>query len=783
MPVNDHPSSPRQPAPGQSAPDQAASSARKTSPQQAPATAARKPATTPPSAIEPVTAPGVVPDVPLAPLAALEEAQLEWDDTAPQATDYGDVYFSIHDGRAETVHVFLDSNRLSERFRDWREARPFVIGETGFGTGLNILCAAQRFLATAPAEARLHVVSVEKHPMRAADLERALSAWPDLASLAKPLVAQWPAAVLGVHRLWLDERITLDLHFGDAVERLSRLEGGVDAWFLDGFSPSKNPQMWSPELFAAMAGVSRPTATFATFTAAGFVRRGLRAAGFVWRKVPGHGMKREMICGELDEPTAAARAELMGLDASPASGHAPMKEHAVRGALHPLRREQPWTQAPQPAPIARETHVAVLGAGIAGTSCAEALARRGVKVTLIDAEAPGARASGNRQGALYVKLAAETNPASRFQLAALQYSRRWLASLDPEQTLWSASGVLQLATSERERKRQQRFLDNHPLPEALLRPVSASEASRIAGSEIAFDGLFYPVAGWVRPSALCQHLATTPGIRFLQARIEAIQSLENEEGGEEGAETGNSKPTSRWQLQTSDGSCLEVDQLIVALGEQTHLPEPLAHLPLQPIRGQVSEITVAPEHAAHLPALDSVVCAGGYVSPYQRHADGSVTLSFGATFAPRDEDEAVRAADHAANVAELRSALPAFVAAWEQARGIRLEDDDWQGRVAWRAASPDKSPLAGPAPDAAQWREDYAAMAFDAKKRVPQSSGAHLPGLWLSTAHGSRGFTTAPLCAELIASQLCGEPLPLERELAEHLHPGRRLIRDIVQRR
>ncbi|WP_346428195.1 bifunctional tRNA (5-methylaminomethyl-2-thiouridine)(34)-methyltransferase MnmD/FAD-dependent 5-carboxymethylaminomethyl-2-thiouridine(34) oxidoreductase MnmC [Cobetia sp. 4B] len=775
--MNDHPSSPRQPAPGQSAPDQAASSARQASPQQASGSAAHKPATTPPSAIEPVTAPGVVPDVPLAPLAALEEAQLEWDDTAPQATDYGDVYFSIHDGRAETVHVFLDSNRLSERFRDWREARPFVIGETGFGTGLNILCAAQRFLATAPAEARLHVVSVEKHPMRAADLERALSAWPDLASLAKPLVAQWPAAVLGVHRLWLDERITLDLHFGDAVERLSRLEGGVDAWFLDGFSPSKNPQMWSPELFAAMAGVSRPTATFATFTAAGFVRRGLRAAGFVWRKVPGHGMKREMICGELDEPTAAARAELMGLDASPASGHAPMKEHAVRGALHPLRREQPWTQPPQPAPIARETHVAVLGAGIAGTSCAEALARRGVKVTLIDAEAPGARASGNRQGALYVKLAAETNPASRFQLAALQYSRRWLASLDPEQTLWSASGVLQLATSERERKRQQRFLDNHPLPEALLTPVSANEASRIAGSEIAFDGLFYPVAGWVRPSALCQHLAATQGIRFLQARIEAIQSLEAEESGA----TGNGAP--RWQLQTSDGTSMKVDQLIVALGEQTHLPEPLAHLPLQPIRGQVSEITVAPEHAAHLPALDSVVCAGGYVSPYQRHADGSVTLSFGATFAPRDEDEAVREADHAANVAELRSALPAFVAAWEQARGVRLEDDDWQGRVAWRAASPDKSPLAGPAPDAAQWREDYAAMAFDAKKRVPQSSGAHLPGLWLSTAHGSRGFTTAPLCAELIASQLCGEPLPLERELAEHLHPGRRLIRDIVQRR
>ena len=191
-----------------------------------------------------------------------------------------------------------------------------------------------------------------------------------------------------------------------------------------------------------------------------------------------------------------------------------------------------------------------------------------MKVTPIDAEAPGARASGNTQGALYVKLAAETNPASRFQLAALQYSRRWLASLDPEQTLWSASGVLQLATSERERKRQQRFADNHPLPEALLRPVTAGQASQIAGSEITFDGLFYPVAGWVRPKALCQHLAATPGISFRQARIVAIQSL----GAEEDGGSGDAEPAPRWQLQASDGSCLEVDQLIVALGSRLTCP-------------------------------------------------------------------------------------------------------------------------------------------------------------------------------------------------------------------
>ncbi|MGO1345373.1 tRNA (5-methylaminomethyl-2-thiouridine)(34)-methyltransferase MnmD, partial [Chromohalobacter japonicus] len=210
---------------------------------------------------------------PLPPLTALSAPDLEWraDDVsdAPYSSVYDDVYFSRHDGRAETVHVFLDGNRLPERFAAWREARPFVIGETGFGTGLNMLCAWTCFEQHAPAEARLHLVSTEKYPFPRDALARALAIWPDLAAQARPLIDQWPEPLSGVHRLWLSERVTLDLHFGDAAERLTRLDGRVDAWFLDGFSPAKNPDMWQPELFEAMANVSRPGATFATFTCAG----------------------------------------------------------------------------------------------------------------------------------------------------------------------------------------------------------------------------------------------------------------------------------------------------------------------------------------------------------------------------------------------------------------------------------------------------------------------------------------------------------------------------------
>ncbi|MGL6253523.1 MAG: FAD-dependent oxidoreductase, partial [Billgrantia desiderata] len=174
------------------------------------------------------------------------------------------------------------------------------------------------------------------------------------------------------------------------------------------------------------------------------------------------------------------------------------------------------------------------------------------------------------------------------------------------------------------------------------------------------------------------------------------------------------------------------------------------------------------------PALGRVVCAGGYVPPA---ADG--VLNFGATFGPGETDMSEREADHAANLAELERGLPHFVAALRDA-GAELSPERLTGRVGVRAASPDKSPYCGPLPDTEAWREDYATLAKDAT-RVPDVPGRHHSGLWISAAHGSRGMASAPLCAELLASRMCDEPLPLEWPLVDHLHPGRRIIRDLVQ--
>lgn len=657
---------------------------------------------------------------------AVRHAELDWrvDDgnvEAPFSTDYDDVYFSRQDGREETQFVFIDNNDLPARFASWQEPRPFIIGETGFGTGLNMLCAWACFEQNAPAQARLHLVSTEKHPLTAESLTRAWQSWPQLSPQAAALIAQWPPAVAGVHRLQLDPRITLDLHFGDAADCLSRLDGQVDAWFLDGFAPSKNPDMWQPALFEALASASRPGATFATFTCAGVVRRGLAAAGFHWRKVPGFGRKREMLRGERDDTTRPS-----------------------------ARLSTPWFQPP---PVRSTRHIAVIGGGIAGASVAAALARRGSHVTLIDRTGIASGASGNPQAALYVKLAIETNLQSRFYLAALLYTQRWLARLDPERRWWSDCGLLQLAQTPRDAERHQRFLAHYDLPASIVSASDASRTATLAGIELDQPALHYSRAGWVDPIALCRHLAAMPGIETLE---DELRSLRETEAG--------------WQLQMAETS-LTVDQVVFATGHASHAW--LDGLPLQAVRGQVSTLSVSQNACLfNGSSLDRVLCAEGYVMPPR---DGKLT--FGATFSPNDDDAGIRESDHQRNLDELAHLAPSIAE-----RLASVTPAACEGRASVRGASPDKTPYAGPLPEMDRWRRDYAALGKDAK-RVLDRPGSHYPGLWVSTAHGSRGMVSAPLCAELIASRIHAEPMPLERELVDHLHPGRRIIADLIRGR
>lgn len=223
-------------------------------------------------------------------------AKLQWEDgDLPVSIQFDDPYYSRADGLAESRHVFLDGNGLLQRFA---EDRPLHIAELGFGTGLNVL-AAVHLWRQAGAGSDLHLTSFEKYPMRTDEMARALAHWPELAGLADAMLAQWPATQISL------PCAQLSVVLGDVSETLPAWEGSADAWFLDGFAPSRNPGMWSDVVLEGVADHTKPCGTFATYTAAGFVRRGLQAAGFTVTKSKGFGSKREMLMGRMDPPINA----------------------------------------------------------------------------------------------------------------------------------------------------------------------------------------------------------------------------------------------------------------------------------------------------------------------------------------------------------------------------------------------------------------------------------------------------------------------------------------------
>ena len=221
-------------------------------------------------------------------------AHIDWkEDGQPEAPDFGDVYFSALGGLDETNHVFLNGNRLRERFKT---AQHFTIIETGFGTGLNFLATWKLWQEVAPTDATLHYISTEKFPLTLEDLSKALSLWQELEPLPTSLLTNY-INILKQPSVNINNNLKISLHIGDVKETLPRITEKADAWFLDGFSPSKNPDMWQQELYQNMASLSHTGTTLATFTSAGHVRRGLEKEGFVMSKQKGFAHKREMITG------------------------------------------------------------------------------------------------------------------------------------------------------------------------------------------------------------------------------------------------------------------------------------------------------------------------------------------------------------------------------------------------------------------------------------------------------------------------------------------------------
>ena len=611
---------------------------------------------------------------------AIEPAALVWQHGVPESLRFGDVYFSRDNGLEETRHVFLGHNDLPARFAGLGEGGCFVVAENGFGTGLNFLATWQAWRTHRKARnATLHFVSVERFPLTRPDLERALALWPELASLSRALLDNYPPLVRGTHRLVLDGgQVRLTLFFGDIRDAWQSLEFQADAWFLDGFAPARNPDMWLEQTIGQVCAHSKPGTTLATFTSVGRIRRELADAGFRMQKVPGYGRKREMLKGVMPP-------------SGPASG------------------------------VADQT-VAVIGAGIAGSALARNLAERGLGVTLIDQHGPGAGASGNAQGALYVKLGVEFNDQTELALTALTFSQRFYGRFAGNG--WHPTGLLQLAHSDQEADRQHRFLARNDYPGDVLYPVSPAQAESLCGVTTGRGGLWFPGSGWLEPARLCRTLADHP-------RISGIwQTMAGQP-----VRAGN-----RLQIGCGNGSTVEADSLVICAGHLSdHLMPGPGPVKLKSIRGQVSDL---PANAIQTPR--AVICGNRYLNP----ALGSTALT-GATFDLHDDTPEITAASHRENIEALHEMLPGI---FPKGVAAALAASPPEGRVGFRCTTHDYQPVAGPA---------------------CASTNPDLDNLYLFTGLGSKGLTYAPLLAEYLADVLTGQPACLPKRLARRLAVSR----------
>jgi tRNA 5-methylaminomethyl-2-thiouridine biosynthesis bifunctional protein len=562
---------------------------------------------------------------------AIQTADLDWQCVdgieVPISKQFGDVYFSKDNGLLETRHVFLNGNDLEIRLRALRDFEYFCVGETGFGTGLNILALWQLWQQVRPDNhSHLHVISVEKFPLSKQDLIRALSVWSELKVFSQQLIEQYPLPIAGCHRLNFPEaRFSIDLWLGDAhdVFPVIAKTHSVNAWFLDGFAPSCNPDMWEANVLNNLIRLSDIGTTFASFSVAGVLKRGLTQHGITISRPRGFGHKREMLKAIWNAPETIA-------------------EQSQEQQLHNHSRSTDHFDQRQ---------IAIIGAGIAGLSCAWVLAQRGHQVTIYEQSAPLSGASGNPLALLNPKLSPIEQSSEHLMTLAWQYALNHYQHFSAFRPIT----VQQLAQKNPDELLNLAF----EYPHNLLKAQTAEQLDL----QTQFKSLQLTQAGSIYPQQLKDQILEHPLIQLKHASVQSI------------AKAHTSKLNLVDYQQTTLGS---FDHVIVCCAKDSqHFFE---NFPvLKPIRGQVSWLNnsqhkLNPKHAYSY---------GGYCMQLDDQQ-----LILGASFYPNRDDTEVLAEDHVHNYDLIHSVFPKYA---ERLAPV----DEWHGRASVRAQSLDYFPLLG----------------------------------------------------------------------------------------
>lgn len=670
---------------------------------------------------------------------------------------FDDIYFHAKQGAEESQYVFLQGNQLEQRWTSDSNNNTnsnFVIAETGFGTGLNFLATWDLWRRTANAQQQtLYYYSTELYPLSFAALNKAVRHYNPFPELAKALTTQYPDPIGGDYLLEFDTNtqhpVKLILLFGDSTAALERLEHypeqltkqingnkglTVDAWFLDGFAPPRNPDNWQARLFTLIARHSGSQTTAATFSAARHVNDQFINNGFEVSKPPGFGSKRNML-------TARFTGNL------PAVSKYKNTHSKSKKTLSPCYfrfHDQAYTKR----------RAIIIGAGIAGCTMANKLATANWQVDLLDScNQIASAASGNSRAVLYARTAQQRSALADFHEAAFHYAAHYYRSIQSTGIADGLNGMLKLgeqinpvllAANGELRSRQN---------------INAQQATELAGVKLVTSGIYYPDSGWLEPAAICQTLCAHQNIQF-HGGI-SIDQLDKKPDG--------------WHICSQQGQTFDADIIIIACGQLSNRFAQSQWLPLKSLRGQTTDLAASNTSIT----LKRALCEQGYITPAKNDVH-----AIGATYSSTNTNGEILTKDHQENINNAINLLAANETdnLW-QGELQALEKNTPQrlnGRVGFRCVSPDYMPIVGPLVDEHRFRAQYASLSKNAKQ-APNSMAALHNGLFVSTAFGSHGFTTAPLATEILLAQIEGKPMPIGDKLRQSISPTRFLIRNLIR--